>query len=758
MINNNIIKLKKYLFLISVLFFLVSLTHLIYIYLYDDSKLVPIKWWTISEWLIWNFPSLNPLMPLSWNNQYVVGLLYRSLLKYDVTEKKIVWDLATCDISNLLSIECYLKDNIFWSNWKPITTEDVISTYKIIQTTGVNKISSSLLEETQIEQKDNVIIFKNKKKDINFLNIFFQPILPNDTINSLSTETIFWDFPSEGQVYSWDFKITNISSDLTIWVTKIFLDKNEYSDNWNVSKLIIKLFPNTNNLLQNKESINVFNDNENIIGDSMPRLKSYKYTLPQFVSLFINQNKIQNVDLRNFILNKINSENLVKLLWEDNFKIVNNPYLTETKIDNELSNKNFENIIAGLGYVKKSKIVEKYLPTINNVDTGTNTGTTIVEEKIVETPAVIPQDLSIDRYQKDSTYIFDPSYVEKYNFITKDDILLKWKAWKWVEAVYINDYNLSNFNSNDPEFYYRLKESFSSIKAWANNYKIYFVENWKKVLKEEINFMYYNDKTVLDNEKIKFIKELYLAEQKENKKQETEKTEVEKVEVKKVEVKKVEKTEIDKEKLAKLTNLDEKYYYNDKLESFGLNLYYVAWEKDLENTANFIKNSLIEIWINLKLYPISISDLSKILSEKDKYDMILTWVNLWYFEYNIFPYFHSSQVKNGYNFSNIKKTSLDILLEELKSDIRTPEDTTKIQEKVLDILQSEQIMKTLYSPKINLLIDKDIKNISIPNKLNNKSERKDLFKSIYIKENKIINFENKWFFDFFSFLFKKLND
>lgn len=759
MINNNIIKLKKYLFLISVIFLVLSLTHLIYIYLYDDSKLVPIKWWTISEWLIWNFPSLNPLMPLSWNNQYVVGLLYRSLLKYDLKENKIVWDLATCDISNLLSIECYIKDNIFWSNWKPITTEDVVSTYKIIQTTGVNKISSSLLEETQIEQKDNIIIFKNNKKDVNFLNIFFQPILPKDTINSLSKEVIFWDFPTEGQIYSWNYKITNISSDLTIWVTKIFLDKNEYNDNWNIAKLIIKLFPNTNNLLQNKESINIFNDNDNIIGDSIPRLKSNKYTLPQFVSLFINQNNVQNIDLRNFILNKINSDNLIKLLWKDNFEIVNNPYLTQTKIDNPISNKNFEKIISELGYIKKSKIVENYLSTVNKntpVKNNTNSGETVVKEKVQEaTPTVIPEDLNIDKFQKDSTYIFDPSYVEKYNFITKDDILLKWKAWKWVEAVYINDYNLSNFKSNDPEFYYRLKESFSSIKAWANNYKIYFVENWKKVLKEEINFMYYNDKTVLDSEKIKFIKELYLAEQKENKKQVVK--QVEKVEpVKKAEP--VEKVEVDQNELAKLTNLDERYYYNDKLESFSLNLYYVSSEKDLEDTANFIKNSLVEIWINLELHPISITDLSKILSEKDKYDMILTWVNLWYFEYNIFPYFHSSQVKNGYNFSNIKKTSLDILLEELKSDIKTPEEITKIQEKVLKILQSEQIIKTLYSPKINLLIDQNIKNISIPNKLNNKSERKDLLKSIYIKENKIINFKNKWFFDFFSFLFKKLND
>ena len=123
-------KLKKYLFLISIIFFIVSLSHLIYIYLHEDSRLIPVKWWTISEWLIWSFPSLNPLKKSSWNNKYIINLLYRTLLKYDLKEEKIVSDLANCDISNLLYVECYIKDNIKWSNGNNITREDIISTYK----------------------------------------------------------------------------------------------------------------------------------------------------------------------------------------------------------------------------------------------------------------------------------------------------------------------------------------------------------------------------------------------------------------------------------------------------------------------------------------------------------------------------------------------------------------------------------------------------------------------------------------------------
>jgi hypothetical protein len=86
---------------------------------------------------------------------------------------------------------------------------------------------------------------------------------------------------------------------------------------------------------------------------------------------------------------------------------------------------------------------------------------------------------------------------------------------------------------------------------------------------------------------------------------------------------------------------------------------------------------------------------------------------------------------------------LDILLEDLKSDIRSKEETEKIKNKVLSILKTEQVVKTLYTPKINILIDKNIKDISINEKLINKNSRKSIFDDLYIKEEKIINFKNK---------------
>lgn len=737
MIYNKIIKLKKYLFLISILFFVLSLSHLVYAFLYNDSKLIPIKWGTVSEGLIWNFPSLNPLKPLSGNNKYIINLLYRWLLKYDSTQNKIVSDLASCDIDNLKQIECYLTDNIFWSNWDAITADDIVSTYNLLQNTWVNKIASSLLEWTTIEKNNNTIIFKNEKTDINFLNIFFQPILSEKTINSIWNDTIFWDFPTHEQIYSWDFVISNISSDSTLWITKIFLDRNEFNNNWNISKLIIKLFPNTNSLLQNKEVVNIFNDNENIIWNSIPRLETHKYTLPQYVSLFINSDKISNIDLRNHILNKINTENLLKIIWEENFEEVKNPYLTETNINKELLDKNFEKIIWSLWYIKKSKIISNYLPSTNTFSNEAN----LKEETVENTLEIKDEELNIDKFQENSKYIIDPDYVDKYNFITKDDILLQWNAWQNVDAVYINDYKLTNFVSNSSKFYYRLKLSYNSLKEWVNSYKIIFEENWEKKLKEEIFFLYSSDKNKLEEYKLNFIKDLYKKEK----------------EAKDKLIEWTVKIEIDKNELEKLSNLDEKFYYNEKLEKYTINLYYISTEKELEQTAYFIKNSLLEIWVDVELFPIILSNLSKLLADKNQYDMLLTWVNLWYFDYNIFPYFHSSQVKNWYNFSNIKKTSLDILLEDLKSETKNSVDVENIKEKVLDILMKEQIVKTLYTPKNNLLIDKNIKNVSIPSKLANKDERREIYNNIYINEEKIIKFENKSFFDFINFLVNKLN-
>jgi len=66
------------------------------------------------------------------------------------------------------------------------------------------------------------------------------------------------------------------------------------------------------------------------------------------------------------------------------------------------------------------------------------------------------------------------------------------------------------------------------------------------------------------------------------------------------------------------------------------------------------------------------------------------------------------------------------------------------------------VVKTLYTPKINLLIDKNLKNTLIYDKIPNKQLRSYVLNSSYIKEEKIINFENKSINGFVKFILKKL--
>jgi len=170
----------------------------VYLYLYEGASESPVEGGTISEAIIGSFPHFNPLLASNDHNKYINRLLYRSLLDYDINEKTFVSDLASCDTTNLLYIECFLENNLKWSNGENITADDVIATLNLIKKTEVNPSIASLLAETTIEKGEGKIIFTNVKKDINFLAVFSQPILPKTIIDSLNTDMLQGNFSPVG--------------------------------------------------------------------------------------------------------------------------------------------------------------------------------------------------------------------------------------------------------------------------------------------------------------------------------------------------------------------------------------------------------------------------------------------------------------------------------------------------------------------------------------------------------------------------------
>ncbi len=728
-------KLKKYLFLISLVLLLVIGAHMIFVYLYEDAKEVPVKGWVVSEWIIWEFPHLNPLILSTDHNKYINRLLYRSLLNYDIEEGKISNDLASCDTSNLLYVECYLENNIAWSNGEPITAEDIISTFNLFKKSEVNPVMSSLLAETEIEEKDGTIIFSNEKKDISFLNVFFQPILPENVINNLTTDEMKSSFSPLDSVYSGRYVIGSVDQDETVGITKISLERNTnyFQNNMFIDTLILKLFKDENHFLKHKNSVNIFNDKQNILWESIPRLEPFEYILPQFVSVFLNSDTIESETMRNYLLRNINRTELIASLWIDAVQEIKNPFLTETEIDvAKTSDLGFT--LWKLWYKSKKELlsVAEENQKEKEAEAAKKQAKTISAEA---NPKPITQ-----KVEQESLSIITNPTNDKYNFITEDNVLLKWKVDDdQITAVYINDYKLNWFSQWDDVFYYRLIKWYDSIVEGKNEYKIYFEKDWERELIEEIVYFYYTDSEKLEDEKQKFFWWETIASAPSST------------------ISSGTGSTIDSEELDRVRALDNRFYYQDDLTPYSINLLFINSDKNISDTVNFIKESIENAGIKINIIESSVASLTNDLRKEDApYDMVVIWVNLGYLDFNMFPYLHSSQAESGYNFSNIKNLSLDILLEEMKWNNLSNTKILELEEKIWEILKEEQILKTLYSPKLKLLVDKNIENYSLASYMPDDIYRLNPLINSYISKKKTIDKENKSSPGFVRFLFTSL--
>ncbi len=727
-------KLKKYFLFLSLLFFFLLGTHLVYSYVYSDSLSEAQQWGTVSEAIIGSFPHLNPLIPSNDHNAYINGLLYRSLLEYSTVSETLESDIAACNIENLLYIECVLENNLQWSDGTPITVEDIQATFNIITQTKVNPIVASLLENTTITTSDNTITFENNSKDINFLQVFLQPILKKSVVESLTTETVDKKFSETGWIYSWRFTLTNISQDETVGITKITLGKNDmyFGNDLYIQFLILNLYDDETHFLKNRNSFNIFNDKEWVIWNSIPRLNTYEYTLSQFVAAFLNTESI-SANLRSYILESIDRDTLIENIWEDKVLTANNPFLSQDDFKSPSSDINIWNFMKDAWYYSKKELLKSVVEA----------------KKVSETVAPVKETKKpelVTPKQSDLKIITSPT-TQKYNFTSDDNILIEWKVDEWVDAVYINDYKLEWFDAWDENFFYRLLESYDSIVEWENDYKVYYETNGEKNIVDEFVYIYHTDE-----EKLQDISDNFFSTPTENSEvtQETESPEKDS--------EKSESNTISTDlTVSQIESLSEDLFYNTKGEAYNLKLIYAQTDAQMELTASQIAAQLASVWIKLQLIPMSLWDITVGLrNENLSYDIILIWVNLWYFGSNIFPYFHSSQVANGYNFSNFKKLSVDILLEELKANTLSVTKQEELEVKLLDIIKEESIVKVLYTPKIKLLVDKNLKNFVLPKYLPDARHRYYPLIAAYLSEKREIQAWDKWLIWFVQYIVKTL--
>ncbi len=694
--------IKKYFLFLSVFFVFTISIHLVFLYVSEDALRVPEEGGTINIGIIGSVPNLNPATygtdPL-WD--YLLRFVSRSLLRYNVSTKQMEGDLANCNLGkNFSEIKCYVKNDARWNDGTPVTKEDILATYQMFQHDDLNKTAKKILSGITIEDQGEYIQFSGKA-DVLVLDMLLYPIIRKDIVEKIKKDS----FSISENVSSGPYIFEKRETDDTTNHEKVSFVRNgkNIQKNIYIGRYIFRFFDDKNELIANKDSLNIIFPHNSIDTFSSPRFHTYKFILPEYISLFLNVEKL-GPELRNIILGSLSGVRFASL-DEETGRLLKNPFFTDESILPITSGTwNIETTLKNMGYFKKEVLSAQF----SDVKT---------EPKIVA----------------DEVYTYFESPSNKKYFVTKEsDFLISGNTPAGITGVFINDYRLRTFVPKDRKFYYRANVAIWTLKNGANTYTLAFEVQGKKIPKETMTiFLATTDEEREKQQKI--YTESLLKEKISNLAQEEK------------------KINENQNILAKIAPLDGNYYYNKNLEKFSLAFAYTQQVPYMKNLATEIANRLKTLGVDVVIKTLSTDDLQTIISKGEKqYSMILTGINLGLFDYNIFPFLHSWQAEKGFNFAKLKDIGLDILLERLKSSQFNSDSLKIIESQILEILKKDNVFAPLYSPYNTLYVDKNLKQFNISPVLPYSSSIYDLGENSYLKEQFTIQFAWKsllWFME-----------
>ncbi len=254
-------------------------------------------------------------------------------------------------------------------------------------------------------------------------------------------------------------------------------------------------------------------------------------------------------------------------------------------------------------------------------------------------------------------------------FMTESEMEITGKTPDGTTRVTVNNYALKGFNPRTKQFSYRVKKEFGNLILGENSYRVVFFAGNKQIGEETLTIYHH---TVADElAKIK-------AEWKEKN--------TPKVIPKPVVID---------------PTLDPKKLYARNGTPMKLKIVVQSDIPYLTEMGEKISTKLMDLGVTTETQVLSMGDIQKNIQDpKFTYDIILTGVNLGVFHYNIGPFFHSGQVREGYNLSRVRDARLDSLLEKLTDRLydTAPDKLRALQVNINKSLEQESLVYALGSP------------------------------------------------------------
>ena len=322
-----------------------SLSFFVINFYFENTKVLPAKGGVHIEGVV-GFPSfINPIYAINSDvDQDLAGLIFSGLMKYG-ENNQIIPNLAKS--YNILEdgriFEFYLRENLFWSDGKPLTADDIVFTIKSIQ----NPLTLSPIKAKWL----NIEVEKISELKVRFELKNPSPIFIENATVGIIPKHIWSTIPKE----NWkrvNYNLQPISSGLykvkafyqdkqgKIESLQLIANPNYHGKSPYISQITFLFFKNEIELIKaakNKQitgfSISVINEKENFKKSLKNRgFLTYHFLIPRYFALFFNQEKskiLEREKIRRALNYGTNRQGIINSIMPNKAEIVVSPVLPE---------------------------------------------------------------------------------------------------------------------------------------------------------------------------------------------------------------------------------------------------------------------------------------------------------------------------------------------------------------------------------------------------------------------------------------------
>ncbi len=256
-------------------------------------------------------------------------------------------------------------------------------------------------------------------------------------------------------------------------------------------------------------------------------------------------------------------------------------------------------------------------------------------------------------------------------FLSSDLVEIQGTAPVGTDKVVVNDYALQGFRPEKRAFSYKARSEFKNLIEGENIYKIQFFNGKKLVDEEKLTVFHSGDTVKLATQKDEWIKK---------------------------------NTPVTEAPVppAPVADTDPKKLYDKNRAPLVFHIIVQSEVALFQDIAEKLQAKLEDLAVGVDIQYLPLADIRKMVVDQNMpYDIVLAGVNLGLFHYNVLPFFHSGQIKNGFNISRIRNATLDATMEKLIDRLyyNAPDKLRVVETEIQRILESESILYPIGTPE-----------------------------------------------------------